>query len=123
MRRFDGSTKILNTVDDPLYQTERYGEFQNESPVQMNGRYTIIQHFAELYWTQVGQRLFDIQIEQDIRILNVDILARSNRTKYQATTSRLDDVTIADQFVSITFKNANAAMDHPKVSGIEIRGQ
>jgi hypothetical protein len=119
----DGSTKILNTVDDPLYQTERYGEFRYEIPVPMNGQYTIVLHFAELFWNKVGQRLFNIYIEKNFRILNYDILSRSGMTKYKATTFKLENVTISDQFVSIALSNADPQVDHPKLSGIEILGQ
>ena len=119
----DGSSPILNTVDDQLYQTERYGEFVYDIPVPQNGPYTIILHFAELFWNQTGQRLFNIRIEKDIRVLNFDILARSNTTRYQAVTFEWNNVTITDQFVSIAVTNANPQMDHPKLSGIEILGQ
>lgn len=119
----DGSSDILNTVDDQLYQTERYGEFRYDIPVPQKGQYTIILHFAELYWPKVGERLFNIYIEKDIRVLNFDILALSNSTRYQAVTFEWNNVTVMDQFVSIALTNSNPQMDHPKLSGIEILGQ
>ncbi len=119
----DGSSSIMNTVDDQLYQTERYGEFQYEIPVPKNGLYTIILHFAELHWTRVGERLFNIHIENDIHMMDFDILARTNNNKYQSLTFKWSNVTIVDQFVTIALTNANPQVNHPKLSGIEVLGQ
>jgi Malectin domain len=39
---------IAGTLDDPIYQSERWGEFTYEVPVP-KGDYEVIIHFAEMY--------------------------------------------------------------------------
>lgn len=39
---------VANTVDDPIYQSERVGEFSYAIPVPV-GTYEIVIHLAELY--------------------------------------------------------------------------
>jgi Malectin domain len=39
---------IANTVEDGLYQRERYGEFNYTIPAPYNGKYKVVLHFAEI---------------------------------------------------------------------------
>jgi Malectin domain len=43
----DTSKEIANTLDDTIYQSERWGEFSYEIPVP-TGNYEIIAHLAEM---------------------------------------------------------------------------
>jgi Malectin domain len=42
------SIPIANTVDDPIYQSERLGDFSYSIPVPV-GNYEIVIHLAEMY--------------------------------------------------------------------------
>ena len=53
---------IAGTTDDPLYQSERYGDFSYAIPVA-TGDYLVTLKFAEIYWTQPGQRVFNVLLE------------------------------------------------------------
>jgi hypothetical protein len=69
---FSTSSSIANTTDDELYQTERFGDFGYVFPVS-NGYNTVQLHFAEIYWTQTGQRVFDVFMEGSNVFDDVDI--------------------------------------------------
>ena len=115
----DGSNTIANSLDYNLYQTERYGEFQYEIPVPADGSYEVILHFAELYWNGIGERLFNIEIENTANFENVDIVALGKGEYLQAVTLE-SIISVADGFISIKLSNAVPRMDNPKLSGIEI---
>jgi hypothetical protein len=115
----DGSKDVNGTLDDSLYQTERCGEeFTYEIPVP-NGSYEVVLHFAELYWQEVGQRLFNIEIEGVTVFTNVDLVAIGGGKRLQAITLE-SQTNVTDGIISLAFKNANPKIDAPKVSGIEI---
>lgn len=74
------STKALidGTEDDPIYQSERFGDFSYRVPLQ-NGNYSVTLKFAEIYYSWAGARIFDVQI-QGIKVLkNVDLIALSGK--------------------------------------------
>src|SRR6202011_6137559 len=68
------TSTIQNTSDPALYQTERYGQFTYNFAVP-NGNYTVLLKFAEIYWTQAGQRIFNVSINGNPVLTNFDILA------------------------------------------------
>ncbi|HEX8426406.1 malectin domain-containing carbohydrate-binding protein [Hymenobacter sp.] len=104
---------ISGTADPALYQSERNGTFGYSFPVA-NGAYTVVLHFAEIYWPQPGQRVFDVAVEGVTRLDNYDIVAKVGpRT---ATTETLP-VTVTDGALDLTFA---ASVDQAKVSAIEI---
>jgi hypothetical protein len=96
----DIDTQIDDTADDLIYQYERYGlEFSYEIPVPVN-IYEITLHFAELYWTDVGQRIFDVSVEGNNTVQNVDILNIANGATHKVATLVFPEV-VEDGFVSI----------------------
>jgi Malectin domain len=44
---YASNAAVANTIDDPLYNSERYGETLYQIPVPP-GTYTVIFHFAEI---------------------------------------------------------------------------
>jgi hypothetical protein len=115
----DGTNTIANTLDNNLYQTERYGEFRYEIPVPANGSYEVTLHFAELYWQGIGERLFNVDIESTAEFKNVDIVALGEGKRLQAVTLG-SIITVNDGFISIELSNSVPRVDNPKLSGIEI---
>src|SRR4029453_5928071 len=73
------SNAIAGTVDDPLFQTERWDaaiapKLQHSLPVA-NGKYTFNFYFAENYSLNpaVGKRVFDVFMEGQLAYDNLDI--------------------------------------------------
>jgi len=62
-RLSDLPQKVDGTPDPNLYSQERYGHFMYSIPVDTRGHYTVVLHFAELYWDPdpgVGRRVFRV---------------------------------------------------------------
>lgn len=65
---FSDLPQVVSGTSDPnLYSQERYGHFTYSIPVDTRGRYTLVLHFAELYWGPktsgsggVGSRVFRV---------------------------------------------------------------
>lgn len=71
---------VSGTPDPNLYAFERYGHFTYSIPVDTRGRYTLVLHFAELYWVPdasgsvgVGTRLFRVYCNGSTLLDNFDI--------------------------------------------------
>lgn len=105
---------IANTVDDPLYQSERNGNFSYQFDVP-NGRYDVVLHFAEIYWKGLGQRLFDVLIEGVLGLDNYDIYKAAGHDVAIALT--LNGIQVGDGQLNIKFVNVK---DSAKVSAIEV---
>ncbi|MGB7985974.1 MAG: malectin domain-containing carbohydrate-binding protein [Terracidiphilus sp.] len=72
--------QIEGTPDPNLYAQERYGHFTYSIPVDTHGRYTLVLHFAELYWVPdpasrvgVGSRVFRVYCNGTTLLDNFDI--------------------------------------------------
>lgn len=63
---------INGTEDDTLYQSERYGTFGYAVPLA-DGDYTLTLMFSETYWTTDGDRIFDVFVEEQRSIGDLDI--------------------------------------------------
>ncbi len=104
---------IGGTSDSSLYQSVRYGNFTYQFPVA-NGPYTVNLKFAEWYWNNPGQRVFDVQIEGQTVLSSFDVLAQAgkNNALDRSFTTNVSDGSLTIQFIS----RVNFAM----VSAIEI---
>jgi hypothetical protein len=72
--------QIDGTPDPSLYAQERYGHFTYSIPVDTRDRYTLVLHFAELYWVPdpsigagVGSRVFRVYCNGLTLLDNFDI--------------------------------------------------
>ena len=75
---FATTAPITGTDAPALYQTERFstnGTLGYAVPVP-DGRYSVVLHFAEIYWTQPGQRVFNINLEGQTVRTRYDIVAK-----------------------------------------------
>jgi len=77
----DPPRQVEGTPDPALYAQERYGHFAYTIPVDASGRYTLVLHFAELYWVPnpsdsvgVGTRMFRVYCNGSTLLDNFDIL-------------------------------------------------
>jgi hypothetical protein len=115
------TTPIAGTVDDALYQTERWDWTDNPelkyNLAVPNGVYQVRLHFAEIYGptSQVGGRVFDVNIENDLVLDNLDIFAQAG-----ANTALVKEIaaTVNDSQLTIDF--LHGAANNPKISAIEV---
>ncbi|MDF7814857.1 malectin domain-containing carbohydrate-binding protein [Hymenobacter sp. YC55] len=111
-----GGSAIAGTVDDVLYQTERWGTMTYNLPVT-NGTYTVKLHFAEVYWGAAGQRVFDIAAEGTKVFTAYDILSKVGQNTARVETLT---VTVTDGTLNLAFTKGTTGKDEPKVSAIEV---
>jgi len=84
--KFSGGTAIVRSVtvsgttDNAVYSSERYGNFSYSIPVA-NGNYSVTLKFAELYWQATGKRIFDVKINGQTVISNLDLYAKAGKNK------------------------------------------
>lgn len=76
----DPPRQVSGTPDPKLYAQERYGHFTYSIPVDARDRYTLVLHFAELYWIPdpsgkvgVGSRVFRVYCNGTTLLDNFDI--------------------------------------------------
>ena len=106
---------IDGTTDDPLFQSERYGkEIHYNIPIA-NGEYTVNLQFAEIYWNKADKRVFDVKIENNLVIDDLDIYAEAGGKGQILEKSFQVDIT--DGQLDLDF---NASVDNAKISAIEI---
>lgn len=110
------TSSIANTTAAKLYQSERYqsGGLSYTFAVP-NGTYTVNLKFAEIWFTQKGQRVFNASINGQQVLSNFDIIAAAG-TAYRAidkpSTVNVTTGQIVIQFTSV--------IENPKVNAIEI---
>lgn len=92
--------QINNTEDDPLYQHARISPIVYQFAVQKNGFYEISLHFAEFQHSAIGERIFDVQIEDSLVLTNFDIYAESG--SYSALIKNFQ-INVTDHLLSINF--------------------
>ncbi|MBB5364386.1 malectin domain-containing carbohydrate-binding protein [Deinococcus humi] len=114
---------IAGTLNPQLYRTYR-GNVGTSTPQDQrllnfdipvgNGTYQVKLHFADLAWTQAGKRVFDVSIENQLRVPNLDI---AGQVGGKAALVVPVDVQVADGLLSLSLK---ASVDFPSIAGIEI---
>jgi malectin (di-glucose binding ER protein) len=118
---FSGGTKystthaITNTTTQPLYQEERYGNFDYKFTVP-NGSHTVTLKFAELYWDKAGERVFDVAINGVTVLSNFDIFAKSG-AEYKALDESFS-VSVTTGTITIQF---TTVVNDAKIDAIEIQ--
>jgi hypothetical protein len=102
-----------------VYQTERYGVATYTIPgLTAGNNYTVCLHFAEIYWRQVGQRIFNVSINGTPVLSNFDILA----TAGAANKALVEPFTAtANSSGQIVISLTNGSADQPKISGTEVQ--
>jgi|GEM_PF-5671708 len=110
---YANSHAIDGTNDDVLYQSERFSLAGYRFTVP-NGTYRVTLRFAEIYpYSQVGKRVFDVQIEGSTVLTNLDVMAAAGglwrALDYSFTT------TVTDGLLNIDFVRR---VGYPKVNAI-----
>ena len=100
-----------------VYQTERYGSFTYTLPSLTPGAsYTLRLHFAEVYWSAAGQRVFSVSVNGSPALTNFDIFAAAGG-KNKAVVETVPVVADANGTVTVKFTTVK---DNAKVSGLEL---
>jgi hypothetical protein len=108
------SAAIAGTTDDRLYQNERWGTFAYAVPVA-NGNYLVTLKFAEIDWTQPGQRIFNVLMEGVKVISQLDLVAKVGpNTAYNVTLP----VRVTDGQLNLAFR---PVVDYATVSAIVVQ--
>lgn len=110
-------SSVINPAPQAVYQSERYGNITYSlGSLTANGSYTVRLHFAEIYWTAIGKRVFNVAINGTQVLTNFDIFATTGATnkaivrEFNANADGTGKITIV--FTTVT--------DNAKISGIEI---
>jgi hypothetical protein len=105
---------ISGTTDDRIYQTERYGLSGYRFDVG-NGTYAVVLHFAETYLTGSGERVFDISIEGQLVLDNLDIYSEVG---YSAALQKVfSGIIVQDGQLDIALASS---IEQPEINGAEI---
>jgi len=108
------TNNIHHTENDPLYQTELFWLDSYRFDLT-NGFYTVILHFAELYYNYNNGRVFSTKIENQLVLDHFDINQQVGfRT---ATTRTFSGIVVTDGRLDIDFEHHKA---HAKLSAIEV---
>lgn len=96
----------LNTCEE----TDLYYNFE-----VLNGTYDIILYFAETEHRQAGARIFDVMVEGETLIEQLDVYTQAGFNN--AMTVALEDVVVTDGYLNIEFIGSAG---FPSVAGIEV---
>ena len=115
------SARIAGARSQALYQTERFsidGLLSYAIPVS-NGTYSVVLHFAEIYWTQPGQRVFYVSLEGKQVLDDYDIVGKVGAL---TATTETFSVTVSDGVLNLDFSAlaSEGGRDQAKVSAIEV---
>ena len=99
---YSTTVSINRTEDDYIYQSERYNDFSYAIPIA-DGDYLVTLKFAEIYHSSSGARIFDVDIEDQQVIDNLDVAyaAGSVNTAYDVSFP----TTVEDGTLNIDFYN------------------
>ncbi len=114
-----GVGDVQSTDSDELYWTERTGS--DSSPLAFDyslalvpGQYRVRLHFAEIFWSSAGKRIFDVRLEGQLVLDDYDITADVG----PATAAVHEfDLSVADGALDMEF---DASVDRPKLSAYEV---
>jgi len=118
---FDGSASVYpSTLDisgsdeDAVFQSERYNLVGYKMRVP-NGKYNVKLLFAEKFYNNSGSRIYDVYIEKNPVIKNLDVFAQVG--KNAAWIKEVTNVDVADEELDIQFADI---VNSATISGIII---
>ncbi len=112
-----GTSGVTNPAPELVYQSERYGNFTYTVPgLHAGSDYAVRLHFAEIYWTTAGQRIFNVNINGTTVLSNFDIVAAGGAG--MAIVKQFTAAADSSGQISIQFTTVK---DNAKISGIEVQ--
>ncbi|MGD0942346.1 MAG: malectin domain-containing carbohydrate-binding protein, partial [Terracidiphilus sp.] len=110
---------VTDAAPEAVYQDARQGTVTYTIPGLTAGTSYIVRlHFAELYFTAAGSRVFDVAINGTAVLTNFDIFG----------TAGVGDTAVVEQFTATPNSSGNiviaftAVTDQPMINGIEVFG-
>lgn len=120
-RTANSSDAIANTLDDELYQTERWhranNDFSYAVPVP-NGSYEVLLRFAEVFYQEDEKRAFNVHIEGSGDLFSPDLDIHSLVGHDTAYDYLVENIEVSDGMLDMTF--VDTGVDNPKVSAVGI---
>jgi len=110
---YTNTASISGTTDDTLYQSERYGNCSYAATVP-NGNYLVTLYFAETYHTAAGSRSFNVIMEGNEVISDLDIYAEAGGNAAYITETY---VTVNDGQINIEFATN---VENAKINAINV---
>jgi hypothetical protein len=108
---------VANAGPAAVYQSERFGNYAYTfGGLTPGGSYVVRLHFAELYWTSAGARLFDVSVNGSRVLSSFDIFAAAGGAM-RAVVRDFSAVASASGTIGVGFATVK---DNAKSSGIEI---
>ncbi len=113
---YSTSATISASSDAEIYRTERWYSFIAYAiPVQKNETYRVKLKFAEIYFNNANNRLFDVFIEGEKKASNIDVFVLAGGKNIAFDTTFI--VTVSDSLLEIEFASS---IDNAAIKGIEI---
>lgn len=110
---------VSTETDENIFCTDRSftstGRYEIAVP-QNNAPYQIDLYFAELMYNEIGERLFDVSIEDFVVVENYDVIEKAGGSDKATKLTYVIDVD--DGYVSIVFK---AKLNAAKINGIVVQ--
>ena len=97
---YPSTLQINGTDEDSIFQSEKVGMVTYKVRVP-NGRYNIKLMFAENYFDSAGSRIFDLYLEQNPVLANLDIYSLVG--KNAACIKEFSDINVSDGILDIQF--------------------
>jgi hypothetical protein len=111
---------ITDAAPAAVYQSARQGTVTYSIPGLTAGTsYTVRLHFAELYFSAAGDRVFNVAINGTTVLTNFDIFATA-KANFTALVEQF--TTTANSSGDIVIAFTNGTIDQPMINGIEVLG-
>jgi len=111
------TTGVANAAPQAVYQSERYGNVTYTFPnLTASATYTVRLHFAELYWTATGKRVFNVSINGTTALSNFDIFSAA-QANYKAVVREFTATANSSGQIIVQL---TAVTDNATIEGIEI---
>lgn len=108
------SDTVSGATSGTLYQTERFGTFSYDIPVT-NAEYSVVLHFVEMYQTSAGARSFNVSVEGDEVLSEVDLYSLVGHDG--AMEFIVDGVSVTDETLTV---DVESLVDNGTLSGIAV---
>ena len=108
---------LTNAAPQAVYQSERFGNVTYTFPsLVASASYTVRLHFAELFQTAAGKRLFNVAINGTTVLSSFDIFAATGAA-FKATLREFTTTATSSGQIVITFTTVK---DNATIEGIEV---
>ncbi|MDB6056777.1 MAG: hypothetical protein JWO95_621 [Verrucomicrobiales bacterium] len=107
---------IVNPAPMAVYQTQRYQSMTYTIPNLAPGSYKVRLHFAEVYFTSAGQRLFDVKINGAKVLSSFDMFAAAG-AQFKANVQEFNAIPDPNGRITIDFITV---LNNAACNGIEI---